>query len=880
MSDFKITGNPNPVVGKEEFYTINALFGSLLPNPLMPKSSFGPPVSWTIHVLEHGKWRKTKENDKTGDKVSYTFLHKSLERKGIRIMAKRGEQVARLDVKTQAAGTPKIDSVELLDKSGKKPAKPLSYGQTLKARVHCLHMEKRKVYVTLWEDDAKKGGHNKANEKNIVETRFGIVKNGKADVDFPLRPSFAKIATKAGPESDKIHEYYVTTEFNKEKIPSNNVNVNELEVPVAPFKGKTTTPAQTQPVRNNVPVQQPKPKTTPTQTKPKGVINSVNITDPAGNKIKGIFKEKQIKVWINSKGLIGKDIRLKLYDEDVVSNDLLLDQKFTIKSDLYVIVVPLDTIPRSLGGDFGEGPELELFAYVEVLQSDVNKPSAVVDVDATVFKPDPIQPTNNVMKQGKADKKDEKKDEKKTDCPNCIAPVTATILEKIFTKADPAVLEKVAKTYTDNMKEFKMDTCWNKAHFFAQVVVESGLGLHVKGGESFNWYYQSLIDTFGKFQTEEGRQKAKDWGRKIKDRRDPRAVDVTPENEKKIANWAYLPDYKTGKELGNKGGNDGWDFRGKGLVQLTGRGAYEYANKYTLKIGSDIIKNPDLVVSNVNVAVISSMAFWKWKEIFSITNGKSNSNPISIKVGNDVDGSYVKKQNAFTDVTSKKFIVSECKWKAENVVVGKWHEPVNNPISTLYMQSGGGGKLGEHWGLFGNTRSGHPHQGLDLFVEPGSDVYSCVKGVVHEVKNHSGYGKTLTIKVTDKEAFFNHRRDYKVLYSAEGEIIQGEHFDKTKDIFLFYAHLQKVLVTKGQKIGGGIVIAKSGVSGVVTGTCAPHLHFEIFTTIYAVGHGLKYRCNPGFYVHFKGPLEQSKKEKDLQKKVSESGKINEVNGKD
>jgi hypothetical protein len=109
-------------------------------------------------------------------------------------------------------------------------------GQTLKARVHCLHMEKRKVYVTLWEDDAKKGGHNTANEKNIIETRFGIVKNGKADVDFPLRPTFAKIATKAGSEKDKIHEYYVTTEFNKQKIPSNNVDVNELEAPVAPFK--------------------------------------------------------------------------------------------------------------------------------------------------------------------------------------------------------------------------------------------------------------------------------------------------------------------------------------------------------------------------------------------------------------------------------------------------------------------------------------------------------------------------------------------------------------------------------------------------------------------------------------------------------------------
>ncbi|MEZ0130764.1 hypothetical protein AB9T88_13760, partial [Flavobacterium sp. LBUM151] len=71
MSDFKITGNPNPVVGKEEFYTIssNAL-NPLFPHAAAPKSAFDTPVLWSVHVLEYGRWRKTKENDKTGDKVS------------------------------------------------------------------------------------------------------------------------------------------------------------------------------------------------------------------------------------------------------------------------------------------------------------------------------------------------------------------------------------------------------------------------------------------------------------------------------------------------------------------------------------------------------------------------------------------------------------------------------------------------------------------------------------------------------------------------------------------------------------------------------------------------------------------------------------------
>jgi len=238
MSDFKIIGNPDPVVGKEEFYSVNNFSPNILPfqnSAFDANNHFEHPVKWEVYVLENGRWRKTKENDKTGKKISYTFFQKSLDRKGIRILARRGDEIARLNIKSHTAETPKIDSIELLDKNGKKPEKTLSYGQTLKARAHCLHMEKRKVYITLWEDDANGAGHDKANAKNILQTLPGIVKNGKADVDFLLKPSFSKIAKKSKDEG-KIHEYYVTVDFNKEKIASNNVDVNELEIPIAPYK--------------------------------------------------------------------------------------------------------------------------------------------------------------------------------------------------------------------------------------------------------------------------------------------------------------------------------------------------------------------------------------------------------------------------------------------------------------------------------------------------------------------------------------------------------------------------------------------------------------------------------------------------------------------
>lgn len=230
MSDFKITGNPAPEVGKDEFYSVDTLLPQIgLYLGQIPSSTpnhFEYPVTWEVYVLEFSKWQKAKGNEKTGNTVSFTFLQRSLTRKGIRIVAKRGEQIAYLDIKTHPAEIPKIQSIELLDINGKKPTKPLAYGQTVKARVHCLHMDWQRVYVTLWEDDADGGGHDKLNEKNKAKMLPGTVKDGIADIDFILTPDFKKIANARNANEGQTHEYYATAEiFLQEKVSSNNLNV-------------------------------------------------------------------------------------------------------------------------------------------------------------------------------------------------------------------------------------------------------------------------------------------------------------------------------------------------------------------------------------------------------------------------------------------------------------------------------------------------------------------------------------------------------------------------------------------------------------------------------------------------------------------------------
>lgn len=214
---------------------------------------------------------------------------------------------------------------------------------------------------------------------------------------------------------------------------------------------------------------------------------------------------------------------------------------------------------------------------------------------------------------------------------------------------------------------------------------------------------------------------------------------------------------------------------------------------------------------------------------------------------------------------------------------GKWHDPVNNPMCTIFTQNQTGGVFndaGKHWGLFGKTRGSSTHYGLDLFALPGTPIFACVKCKVHKIITDEnvpkGYGKQIFLKVLDKETFLAHYEKYSELYpNLEHETIGS--FSKEKDIILHYAHLRKIYVKEGWTITNvNVPIGETGVSGVIqggkpNGTCAPHLHFEIRNMN-------KERINPGFFIRFKGYDKMTDSEKKFQQSTAKSGKIYEFNG--
>ena len=127
------------------------------------------------------------------------------------------------------------------------------------------------------------------------------------------------------------------------------------------------------------------------------------------------------------------------------------------------------------------------------------------------------------------------------------------------------------------------------AHFFAQTSHETG-GFKAFS-ENLNYSAQGLQGIFGKYfpgNLEESYAR----------------------NPEKIANRVYAD--RMGN--GNEASGDGWKYRGRGALQLTGKANYEAFAKY---LGhNEVLENPDLVATKY--AFESAMFFFERNKLWTI----------------------------------------------------------------------------------------------------------------------------------------------------------------------------------------------------------------------------------------------------------------------
>ena len=120
------------------------------------------------------------------------------------------------------------------------------------------------------------------------------------------------------------------------------------------------------------------------------------------------------------------------------------------------------------------------------------------------------------------------------------------------------------------MSKFGINTQLRLSHFLAQVSHESGNFIHTS--ENLNYSADRLRVVFPKYFKQDGLAEA----------------------------YARKPDLIASRVYGNRMGNgdegtrDGYKFRGRGYIQLTGKSNYSEFDKF---VDDDILGNPDLVAT-------------------------------------------------------------------------------------------------------------------------------------------------------------------------------------------------------------------------------------------------------------------------------------------
>ena len=215
-------------------------------------------------------------------------------------------------------------------------------------------------------------------------------------------------------------------------------------------------------------------------------------------------------------------------------------------------------------------------------------------------------------------KKEEEKEEK---CPRC-KKLTIEELNEIFPTGTQTEKVEIMNAFNNANTKFGLDSCQQKAHFFAQVLQEVGASINVQDGEDLHYRVEALPQHFSKFSTT-GRlngspndlafkygiinQKNIEYLKKISGRKN---LTIQKADVKMIANIAY----SNRSDLGNGSieSNDGWNYRGRGIIQITGKEKYETINNsiksnyptFAIRIDANNI-------NNLKEGTVASMAYWK-----------------------------------------------------------------------------------------------------------------------------------------------------------------------------------------------------------------------------------------------------------------------------
>jgi len=173
--------------------------------------------------------------------------------------------------------------------------------------------------------------------------------------------------------------------------------------------------------------------------------------------------------------------------------------------------------------------------------------------------------------------------------------------------------------YKTLFEKYGLNTRLRTAHFMDQIEHESGLK---PISENLNYSRDGLLITFNKYFTD-------DILRKDGSLDKLGTATLYARQPEKIANRVYANRMGNGDETSG----DGWKYRGRGFIQITGKENYlKLANDTNL----DCLNNPDLLLKEAN-AMISALWFWNLKGLNKLAD-KNDIIGITKKINGGLNG--------------------------------------------------------------------------------------------------------------------------------------------------------------------------------------------------------------------------------------------------
>ncbi len=155
---------------------------------------------------------------------------------------------------------------------------------------------------------------------------------------------------------------------------------------------------------------------------------------------------------------------------------------------------------------------------------------------------------------------------------------------------------------------FSINTAIRLSHFLGQCAHESGNFKFTS--ENLNYSTKGLIATFPKYFKQPG------------------LAEAYARNPERIASRVYADRMGNGTE----GSADGWKFRGRGYIQLTGKNNYSTFDKF---VNEDIISNPNLVATKYPLL---SAGWFFHKNKLNVISDKGLTEPVMLELTKRING--------------------------------------------------------------------------------------------------------------------------------------------------------------------------------------------------------------------------------------------------